>query len=188
MPASADVLCSAVKRKYVLGVQFRYNYRLYLPAAPSSVTVIKDATGRYFASFVVQAVPEALPETESLLGIDLGLTHFAVLSDGRKIASPRFLRRAEKKLRRAQRALSHSRPTRRADCCPVASATSPWLARADPPGPWTAASTFSRPERPLLVPSSPGAPGSGGWGRHPPLPRVRAPSSAHAGWRRPEVV
>lgn len=35
-----------------------------------------------------------------------GLTHFAVLSDGTKIASPRFLRRAEKKLKKAQRALS----------------------------------------------------------------------------------
>jgi putative transposase len=39
-------------------------------------------------------------------GIDLGLTHFAVLSDGRKIASPQFLRRTQKKLRRAQRRLS----------------------------------------------------------------------------------
>ena len=36
------------------------------------------------------------------VGIDLGLTHFAVLSDGRKVANPRFLRRAERKLRRAQ--------------------------------------------------------------------------------------
>ncbi len=78
-----------------------------LPSAPSSVTVIKDAAGRYFASFVVQAEPGPLPQTEPVLGIDLGLTHFAVLSDGRKITSPRFLRRAEKKLRRAQRALSH---------------------------------------------------------------------------------
>jgi putative transposase len=77
-----------------------------LPSAPSSVTVIKDAAGRYFASFVVQTVPDSLPEAESVIGIDLGLTHFAVLSDGRKIASPRFLRRAEKKLRRAQKALS----------------------------------------------------------------------------------
>ena len=41
-----------------------------------------------------------------MIGIDLGLKHFAVLSDGRKIASPRFLRRAENKLRRAQRSLS----------------------------------------------------------------------------------
>ena len=77
-----------------------------LPSAPSSVTVIKDAAGRYFASFVVQVEPDALPEGGQLIGIDLGLTHFAVLSDGRKIASPRFLRRAEHKLRRAQKALS----------------------------------------------------------------------------------
>ncbi|MEV7189836.1 RNA-guided endonuclease TnpB family protein, partial [Kitasatospora sp. NPDC093102] len=36
---------------------------------------------------------------------DLGLTHFAVMSDGRKIDSPKFLRRAEKKLKKAQQAL-----------------------------------------------------------------------------------
>ncbi len=77
-----------------------------LPSQPSSVTVIKDCAGRYFASFVIEAEPGALPGTDSVIGIDLGLRHFAVLSDGRKIASPRFLRRAEKKLRRAQQALS----------------------------------------------------------------------------------
>jgi len=77
-----------------------------LPSEPSSVTVIKDCAGRYFASFVIQAGPGALPETEPVIGIDLGLKHFAVLSDGRKITSPRFLRRAENSLRRAQRELS----------------------------------------------------------------------------------
>jgi putative transposase len=77
-----------------------------LPSAPSSVTVIKDAASRYFASFVIQVEPATLPEARSAIGIDLGLTHFAVLSDGRKIASPRFFRRAEKKLRRAQKSLS----------------------------------------------------------------------------------
>jgi putative transposase len=77
-----------------------------LPSAPSSVTVIKDSAGRYFASFVLETGPGAMLETEPVIGIDLGLTHFAVLSDGRKIASPRFLRRAEKKLKHAQRALS----------------------------------------------------------------------------------
>ena len=77
-----------------------------LPSAPSSVTVIKDAAGRYFASFVVDAQPGALPAADTVVGIDLGLAHFAVLSDGRKIASPCFLRRAERKLRRRQRDLS----------------------------------------------------------------------------------
>ena len=77
-----------------------------LPSEPSSVTVVRDCAGRYFASFVIQTDPGALPAAEPMIGIDLGLRHFAVLSDGRKIASPRFLRRAEKHLRRAQRALS----------------------------------------------------------------------------------
>jgi putative transposase len=77
-----------------------------LPSEPSSVTVVQDSAGRYFASFVIEAGPDAPQKTESVIGIDLGLKHFAILSDGRKIASPRFLRRAEKKLRRAQRALS----------------------------------------------------------------------------------
>jgi len=77
-----------------------------LPGEPSSVTVIKDSAGRYFASFVVQTAPGALPGAEPMVGIDLGLKHFAVLSDGRKITAPRFLRRAEKKLKRRQRELS----------------------------------------------------------------------------------
>ncbi|MFI1566998.1 RNA-guided endonuclease InsQ/TnpB family protein [Streptomyces sp. NPDC020490] len=75
-----------------------------------SVTVVKDAAGRYFASFVIDTDPAAdrarMPETDRTVGIDLGLTHFAVLSDGTKIDSPRFLRRAEKKLKKARRELS----------------------------------------------------------------------------------
>jgi putative transposase len=68
--------------------------------------VIKDPAGRYFASFVVESGSGTLLVTGPVVGIDLGLTHFAVLSDGRKIASPQFLRRAHNKLRRAQRSLS----------------------------------------------------------------------------------
>ena len=78
-----------------------------LPAEPSSVTVIRDAAGRYFASFVVQATEdETVPPSNFEVGIDLGLTHFAVLSDGTKVAAPRFLRRAAHKLARLQRVLS----------------------------------------------------------------------------------
>ncbi|MER7194761.1 RNA-guided endonuclease InsQ/TnpB family protein, partial [Streptomyces flaveolus] len=77
-----------------------------LPCVPSTVTVVKDSAGRYFASFVVETGPKTLPATDSVAGIDLGLSHFAILSDGTKIDSPRFLRRAEKKLKKAQQALS----------------------------------------------------------------------------------
>ncbi|MBH1937479.1 transposase [Streptomyces sp. AV19] len=77
-----------------------------LPAAPTSVTVIKDSAGRYFLSFVVDTDPEYLPVLDTDTGVDLGLGHFAVLSDGTKVDSPRFLRRAEKKLKKMQKALS----------------------------------------------------------------------------------
>jgi putative transposase len=71
------------------------------------VTVICDSAGRYFASFVVETVgDESLPATHADVGIDLGLTHFAVLSDGKVIGSQRFLRKAERRLARAQRSLS----------------------------------------------------------------------------------
>ncbi len=90
--------------------EIRVRWSRPLPCVPSSVTVIKDAAGRYFASFVVETEPatdaERLPASDRAVGIDLGLTHFAVLSDGTKIDSPRFLRRAEKKLKKAQRQLS----------------------------------------------------------------------------------
>jgi putative transposase len=45
-----------------------------LPSTPSTVTVIKDSAGRYFASFVVATEPaEVLPEVTPQVGIDLGL-------------------------------------------------------------------------------------------------------------------
>jgi putative transposase len=81
-----------------------------LPSDPASVTVIKDAAGRYFASFVVETDPAAdahrFPASATEVGVDLGLTSFAVLSDGTVVRSPKFLRRAERKLRRLQKALS----------------------------------------------------------------------------------
>ncbi|MCT7354056.1 transposase [Streptomyces sp. 15-116A] len=81
-----------------------------LPSTPSSVTVIRDAASRFFASFVIDTDPAAdataMPDSDQSIGIDLGLTHFAVLSTREKIDSPRFLRRAEKKLKKAQRELS----------------------------------------------------------------------------------
>lgn len=84
----------------------RVRWSRELPTDPSSVTVIKDTSGRYFASFVVEVETVALPQSDSEVGIDLGLTSFAVLSNGTMIDNPRFLRRAERKLREAQQSLS----------------------------------------------------------------------------------
>jgi putative transposase len=85
-----------------------------LPSAPSAVTVIRDPAGRYFASFVVRtglaADATRFPATDAEAGIDLGLTWFAVLSDGTVIRSPKFLRRAERKLRRLGKSLARKQP------------------------------------------------------------------------------
>jgi putative transposase len=77
-----------------------------LPSAPSSVTVYSDAKGRVHASFVVEAPDTPLPATEHEVGVDLGLTHFATLSDGTKLPNRRWFRADQRKIRRADRALA----------------------------------------------------------------------------------
>lgn len=77
-----------------------------LPAEPSSVTVIKDAAGRYFASFVVDVGLEPLPWVTRSCGVDLGIATFATLDSGEKIDAPKPLKQYLKKLGRLQKALS----------------------------------------------------------------------------------
>jgi putative transposase len=77
-----------------------------LPSPPSSVTVIRERDGRYYASFVVERQPAPLPHSEHEVGIDVGLNRLVVTSDGEIIANPRFLGAKERRLARAQRALS----------------------------------------------------------------------------------
>jgi putative transposase len=77
-----------------------------LPSAPSSVTIIKDAANRYFASFVCEVDPISLKAINDGIGIDLGLTTFATLSTGEKVLSPKPLAKSIKRLRRAQKQFS----------------------------------------------------------------------------------
>lgn len=80
-----------------------------LPSDPSSVTIALDAAGRYWASFVVEVAEQHLPASSSEVGIDLGLTHFAITSDGEKADNPRWLRSKERHLVRLQRALARKK-------------------------------------------------------------------------------
>jgi putative transposase len=81
-----------------------------LPSEVSSVTVIKDATDRYFASFVVEVEPVLLPDNGRSIGIDLGIIDFATFDTGEKIKSPKPLKQRLKKLRKAQR--KHAKTTK----------------------------------------------------------------------------
>ena len=79
-----------------------------LPSAPSSVTIIKDCAGRYFASFVVEVPQKILAATNCSCGIDLGLTHFCILSSGEKIENPRLHKKMLKRIKKANRRLAKS--------------------------------------------------------------------------------
>jgi putative transposase len=97
-------------RLYVAKVgDLEVNWSRELPSVPSSVTVIKEPDGRYYASFVVERGAVPLPPCDRETGIDVGLASLAVLSDGTVIGNPRFLRKAERRLIKAQKALSRKR-------------------------------------------------------------------------------
>jgi putative transposase len=66
-------------------------------------TIQRSSTGKWYASFSCEVEPERLPERASQVGIDMGLTTFASLSDGEEIANPRFFRKEEKALAKVQR-------------------------------------------------------------------------------------
>lgn len=71
---------------------------------------IKYEAGQWYAVFSCEIEqPLALPEVSSAMGIDLGVTHFAALSDGTFIESPRYYRKAQKKLEKLQQALSRKK-------------------------------------------------------------------------------
>ena len=84
----------------------RLKWSRALPSVPSSVTVIREADGRYYASFVVQVQDEQLPVSPADIGVDLGLTRLATLSTGEVIDNPRYLRRKARALARLQRLLA----------------------------------------------------------------------------------
>jgi putative transposase len=84
--------------------------RLHRPidGAIRTVTVSMNASCQYFASVLVddgEDIPEKTAEGKAV-GIDLGLTHFAIRDDGSKFDNPRWLAKHEKNLRAKQKRLS----------------------------------------------------------------------------------
>jgi putative transposase len=71
-----------------------------------TVTLRRSSIGKWFVSFSVVTDKQQLPPSDSAVGLDVGLESFATLSNGQKIASPRFFRQDEKALAKAQRKLS----------------------------------------------------------------------------------
>lgn len=84
----------------------RFSRTIPKAATVTTVTVSRDAAGRYFVSMLCDDAVQALPTSESKVGIDLGLTHFAILSSGEKIAAPNTFRKNESQLAKWQRRLA----------------------------------------------------------------------------------
>ncbi len=71
-----------------------------------NATIRRTASGKYFVSLLAEQEIHELPKTGSSVGVDVGLKHFAVLSDGTVYQNDRYFRTLEKKLAREQRKLS----------------------------------------------------------------------------------
>lgn len=108
IPQNAKVQDGNVYVPKVGFVRIRQSMPVDLPT--KSATFKRNPSGHWFVSlaaeFEMPDVALAPVDESEVVGIDLGLKDFAVLSDGEKIPAPKFFRKGQKKLRRAQRALS----------------------------------------------------------------------------------
>jgi len=91
----------------------RFRVSEAMPGRLRSVTVSRDAAGRWFGCFTADGVPaRTAGEATSAIGIDLGLKDTAVISDGvtsHKVVAPKHLAAQQKRLRRYQRSYCRQR-------------------------------------------------------------------------------
>ncbi|HEY9571030.1 MAG TPA: IS200/IS605 family element RNA-guided endonuclease TnpB [Metalysinibacillus sp.] len=71
-----------------------------------SATISRRSSGKYYISLLCKEEISELPKVNSAIGIDLGITDFAIFSDGQKSDNNKFTSKMAKKLKREQRKLS----------------------------------------------------------------------------------
>ena len=83
-----------------------------LEGKTKTLTIKKTQSGKWFAVFSCESgigdsvVATAVPVSSKKIGIDVGIEHFATLSNGDTIQNPKFLIESEKKLKKLQRRVS----------------------------------------------------------------------------------
>lgn len=77
-----------------------------MEGALKTIGVTRDKCGHWHALITREVATKPLPATGQSVGIDVGLTTFAALSDGAMVANPRPLRTAQRKVARAQRVVA----------------------------------------------------------------------------------
>jgi len=71
--------------------------------------IIKRQADGWYACFVLEVAPQPLPITGRRVGLDRGLKYFVATSDGQLFPAPKFLYKAEQKLKRLHRMVSRRR-------------------------------------------------------------------------------
>jgi putative transposase len=74
-----------------------------LAGAPKTLTLRRDGVGNWYACFSCKVEPEPLPVVSEMVGIDLGLKTFAMLSTGDVISRQRWMKRDAADIARLQR-------------------------------------------------------------------------------------
>ncbi len=90
-------------------LSIRWSRTIPKGAKLTTVTVSRDAASRYFVSILCDDAVNPKRQVSAKVGIDFGLTHFAILSTGEKIASPKAFRNCEARLTKRQRALARAK-------------------------------------------------------------------------------
>ena len=75
---------------------------------PSSIRLIRTASGKYFVSLVVETQPAPLPETGESVGIDFGVARLATLSNGERISNPKHGAKWQRRLAFYQKRLARA--------------------------------------------------------------------------------
>lgn len=99
-----DAKARTLKLAKIGAIKVRWSRKAIPP--PSSVRLIRTASGRYFVSLVVDVAPLESPKTGKQVGVDFGVARLATLSNGERIANPRHGDRHQRALTRYQRRMA----------------------------------------------------------------------------------
>lgn len=113
-PQSAEYTTSAFKwdgkslklAKMDAPLTIRWSRTIPKAAKITTVTVSVDTAGRYYVSLLCDDAVAAKAAVHGKVGIDLGLSHFAILSTGEKVAAPNTFRKNEAQLAKLQRQMA----------------------------------------------------------------------------------
>ncbi|WP_281889690.1 transposase [Paenibacillus sp. YYML68] len=86
----------------------KINLHRLIEGKMKTCTVIQK-NGKYYACLSVEVERQQLPHCSEQIGVDLGLKHLAITSEGETFDAPKYLRKSEKRLKRAQRSVSRKK-------------------------------------------------------------------------------